>query len=201
MASSNVSIANRALQMLGADSIINLSEDNNKARALNVAFEPVRDAELERHRWRFSIKRVSLPAHADTPDSDYGRQFQLPNDYIRLIPGGDIVSMVDMSDYRTRSDALYSIEGKRLLTNLPAPLSIRYIAQITDAGMFNPAFAEAFAARLAETCCERITQSDAKRQLAWGYYREAIREAIRAKAIEAAPESVGDDTWIMARTM
>lgn len=199
MPASDVSICNRALQMLGAESILNLSEDNNRARALNVAYEPVRDAEFDRHRWRFSIKRVSLPAVAAAPDSDYARQFQVPNDFIRLIPGGDIVQLADLSDYRSGSSAMYSVEGDKILTDLGAPLSIRYIARITDASLFNPAFAEALAARLADACCERLTQSDSKKQLAWGYYKQAIREAITSNAIERAPASVADDTWVMAR--
>lgn len=201
MTISNVSIANRALQMLGADSIINLTEDSNKARALNIAFEPVRDAELERRRWRFSIKRSSLAALAAAPASDYARQFQLPNDYLRLIPGGALVSVADVSDFRSFTNALYSVEGDAVLTNLPAPLKIRYIARITDAGLFSPSFAEALAARLAHTCCERITQSDSKQQLAWGYYKQALREAAFANAIERPAESVGDDSWVIVRAM
>lgn len=199
MPASIISICNRALQILGADSIINLQEDNNRTRALNIAYEPVRDAELQRRRWRFSIKRVSLPALSATPDSDYARQFQLPNDYLRLIPGGDLRTLTDMSDYRSMGSALYSVEGMQLLTNLGAPLAIRYIARITDAAIYNASFAEALSARIAHACCERITQSDSKQQLAWGLYKQAIKEATLANAIEGAPESVADDTWVVAR--
>jgi hypothetical protein len=196
---SAVSICNRALQMLGADSIINLSEDSNKARALNIAYEPVRDAELHRRRWRFAIKRASIPASAVAPDSDFNRQFPVPNDFLRLVPGGDIRQLADMSDFRSGTSQMYSIEGGMILTDLPAPLAIRYIYRVTDPALFNPSFAEALSARLAHTCCERITQSDSKQQLAWGYYKQAIREAVVANAIEGAPESQADDTWVMAR--
>jgi hypothetical protein len=166
---------------------------------MNIAYEPVRDAELHRHRWRFSLKRTSIPASATTPDSDYARRFPVPNDFLRLVPGGDLRQMADMSDFRSGSSATYSLEGGAILTDLSAPLSIRYIARITDPAQFNASFAEALAARIAETCCERLTQSDSKKQLAWGYYKEAIREAIRANAIEGAPESQADDTWVLAR--
>lgn len=199
MPASTISICNRALQILGADSIINLQEDNNRTRALNIAYDSVRDAELQRRRWRFAIKRTSLPALSTAPDSDYARAFQLPNDYLRLIPGGDLRSLADMSDFRSTSSSLYSIEGLQILTDLSAPLSIRYLARITDAAIYNASFAEALAARIAHACCERITQSDSKQQLAWGVYKASIKEATLANAIEGAPESVADDTWVMSR--
>lgn len=199
MPASVVSICNRALQMLGAESIINLQEENNRARALNVAYEPVRDAELHRRRWRFSLKRASIPASATVPISDYARQFPVPNDFLRLVPGGDIRQLADLSDFRSGSSATYSLEGGQILTNLGAPLKIRYISRVTDPALFNASFAEALAARIAHTCCERITQSDSKQQLAWGYYKQAVKEASVANAIEGAPESVADDTWVLAR--
>jgi hypothetical protein len=199
MPASIVSICNRALQILGADSIINLQEDNNRSRALNIAYEPVRDAELHRRRWRFALKRASIPASASAPDSDYARQFPVPNDFLRLVPGGDIRQLADLSDFRSGSSTMYSLEGGMILTDLGAPLSIRYIARITDPAQFNASFAEALAARIAETICERITQSDSKKQDAKLTYSIAIREAVRANAIEGAPESQADDTWVMAR--
>jgi hypothetical protein len=201
MAASEVQIANLALQMLGAPSIISLTEDTLSAREMNLAFASVRDAELNRRRWRFSIVRTSLPALASTPDSDYAYQYQLPGNFIRLIEGGDIRAVVDLSDYRgSNGAALYQIEGRRLLTNLPAPLAIRYIARITDTGLFTPAFDMAFAASLALQTCEKITQATQKQAACDVLYRKAIREAASANALELASEPQGDDTWVMART-
>lgn len=196
---SEVSIGNGALIKLGADTIIALTDDNNRARTLNARYESVRDAELRRRRWRFSIKRTSLAALATTPDSDFAYAYQLPADFLRLIEGGDIVQLADLSDYRSGSSEMYSIENGTILTNLSAPLAIRYIAKITDPTLYDPAFAEAFSARLAFECCEKLTQSDSKKQLAWGDYKNSIKEAIAANAIEVASESVADDTWVMAR--
>lgn len=198
---SEVSICNRALQKLGADTIQALTDDTNRARALALAYEPVRDAELRRRRWRFAIKRVSLAALSSTPDSDYDYQYQVPNDYLRLIEGGDIAQTADMADYRGGASALYSVEGNKILTNLGAPLAIRYIARITDPALFDVAFAEAFAMRLAFECCERITQSDSKQALCKDAYKEALKEARQANALEVAAESIADDSWVLARAM
>lgn len=199
MAVSDISICNRALQKLGATAITSLDESNVKARVMKLAYEPVRRAELRRRRWKFSIKRVSLAALTEAPDSDYARQFQLPNGFLRLIEGGDITSAADLTDYRG-SAPLYSIEGGRLLTNLPAPLAIRYLADITDASLFDSAFVESFSARLALETCEAITESSSKKQDLMMDYRLSIKEASAANAFEKASESIADDSWIIART-
>jgi hypothetical protein len=200
VAASEVAICNAALVKLGADTIIALNENNTRARVMNLRYGPVRDAELHRRRWKFSIKRVSLPALLAAPQSDYDRKFQLPGDYLRLVEGGDIATAADLTDYRgSPGSALFSIEGQELLTNLGAPLNIRYIARITDTGLFNASFSEALSSRLAWECCEKITQSDSKRELAWRDYKEALREALRANAIETPPNSIADDSWLISR--
>jgi hypothetical protein len=200
MAASETQIANLALQLLGAPSIINLTYDTLSAREMNLAYASVRDAELNRRRWRFSIQRASLPALASTPTgNDYARQFQLPGDFIRLIEGEDISTTVDLSDYRGRVGAQYSIEGRRILSNLAAPLKIRYIARVTDTTLYTPSFDMAFAAKLAFQTCEKITQSTTKQESCRLSYKEAIRDAAIAQALELPSEASGDDTWVMAR--
>ena len=202
MAASDTHIANLALVKLGEGSILNLTEDSHKAREILRVYSTIRDAELNRRRWRFSITRESLPAMAAAPDSDYDYQYQLPGAFIRLIEGGDIRTLVDMSDYRSSNGAaLYSLEGRRILTNLAAPLAIRYIARIEDTTLFSPAFDEALASRIAYTCCFRITNSNTHQEACLRDYRIAVREAALANALEVASEPVADDTWVMARTM
>jgi hypothetical protein len=199
MAASDTQIANRALQKIGAGSILNLAEDSNSGRECNRAFASVRDAELNRRIWRFSVERVSLPALSATPDSDYAYQYQLPGDFIRLIPGGDIKTTVDLDDYRSGFGNQYSIEGRKIRTNLGAPLAIRYIRRVTDTTLFTPAFDEAFASRLAYEICERITQSTDKLDRCLRDYKMAIREAQTAQVLELPSEAIADDTWIMCR--
>jgi len=199
MSASAVSICQRALHILGAGTIISLADNNEKARVMNVAYEPVRDAELRRRRWRFSIKRASLAALGSTPDSDYLYEYQMPGDFLRLIEGADILATVDLGDYRGGNSQLYSLEGRVLRTNLPAPLSIRYLARISDVSLFDSAFCEALSARLAYECVERITESHAKEEACLRRYTLAIREAVQANAIENAPEVIADDSWVMAR--
>lgn len=197
---SAVEICNRALGKLGAETITSLADNTTNARALNTSYAIVRDAELRRRRWRFAIKRASLAALSTAPISGiYKLQFQLPSDCLRILDVSDSWPGSDTSDYRTSTTADYSLEGRTILTNIKAPLPLRYIAQITDTGLFDSAFVEAFAARLAWENCERITQSGSKRQLAMTEYKQAIREAVMANALENPPEYAADSSWMTAR--
>lgn len=197
--SSNVSIANAALIILGARLIISLEDDDPKATALNERFDAVRDAELRRHRWRFSIKRKALAADSETPISGFNYLFTLPSDCLRLLEIGDYHFGGTSSDYVTSSTAPYAIEGNQILTNLAAPLNVRYIRRVTDPGSFDSCFSESLAARLAYECCERITQSTSKREDCLQAYQMALREARTANALERPSEQMSDDTWLTAR--
>jgi hypothetical protein len=199
MAVSAVSICNRALQLLGDESIVSLTDDNNRARAMNLAYEPIRRRELQVRRWRFSISRASLPALADTPDSGYAYQYQLPNDFLRLIEGGDLLTSADLTDFRGGEESLFSIEGQAILTDIEAPLSIRYLRDVTDAASFHPAFVETLSVAIAIATCERLTGSASKLQELRDMYSAVVKDAARANALERASISMADDTWVIGR--
>src|SRR6266404_2036131 len=197
---SDIQIANRALQKLGAASITSFNDNSTAGRAMNLAYTIVRDAELRRRRWKFSITRANLAPLSTAPvNGIYNLQYQLPAQCLRILNVGDFSPGADTSDYRNRTVADYSIEGNLILTNIASPLSLRFIQQITDPGQFDSAFAEAFAARLAWETCEQITQSGEKRKLAMTEYKAAILEAAQANALEIPPDFKADDSWMLAR--
>lgn len=198
---SQVEICNDACTILGASTINSITDQSAQARALNAVWNLERDAELRKHRWKFAIVRAKLPALSSVPVSGpYTQQFQKPAGCLRILEIGDSYPAIDMSDYRsgpTTDD--YSIEGGMILSNLPAPLSIRYIVQIIDPTLFDSAFASAFAAKLAERTCFRITQSHEGEKIAVARYKQDILDAIRANALETTPTLPADDTWVAVR--
>lgn len=196
---SQVEIANRALTKLGAARIISFEDDNKQARAIKSMFEIVRDAELRAHLWSFTVKRVELPALTTTPGWGYDYEYQLPSDYLRLLQVNDIYPGPSMEDYRNQSVAEYVVEGRKILTNLVAPLKIRYCARIEDTTQWDAAFVEAFASRLAFELAEDLTQSTSKKESAKDDYKTAISSAIRADGIEQPPQDLPDDSWVLSR--
>lgn len=203
MGSSQTDIANSACTLLGAATINAITDPSNQAKALNAIWDSTRDSELRKHRWKFAIARAALPALASKPLSGpYNQQFELPADNLRVLEIGDSYPGSDLSDYRSgpTSDD-YSIEGGMVLSNLSAPLSIRYIRQIVDPTQWDASFANSLAAQLAYMSCFRITQSLGQQKACQDAYKQAILDAVRANALETTPTVPADDTWIMTRPL
>jgi len=196
---SQVEIANRALTKIGESRITSLADNVEAARTINQMWDTVRDAELRSHNWNFSIARVSLAALITVPAFRYAYEFELPSLCLKVIQVGEYYPGPSMSNYRNAPEAPYQIEGRKILTDYPAPLYVRYVASIDDTGLWDSSFTEAFASRLAAEACERITQSNTKKQTAEADYKRAISDALRADAIENPPDPLPDDSWVLSR--
>lgn len=196
---SAIEIANRALTKLGERRILAFTDDTKQARDVNSMFAVVRDAELRSSRWRFALARAQLPALSTAPAFGYERQFQLPNDCLKVLEVGFYSPGVDLSDYVQTDNSDYAVEGSVILSNLEAPLNLRYVKQVTDPTLFDALFVEAFACRLAAELAEPLTESGSKKETAWREYDRAKSEAIRANSIERPPHKAADDTWMLSR--
>ena len=205
---SKIECANRALSKLGEQRITDISSDIKSARAVNAAFNIVRDRELRAHGWSFAMKRAQLAASVDAPLYGFAYSYPMPADLLRIWELGEWYwSGPDQTDYRNGSSAPYSVEGRNILTSetrsatvgVPSPLNIRYIAQVDDTNQWDACFVEAFACKLAIECCSELTQSATKKSDLWGEYKVAVGEAQRVNAIELPPEYVADDSWLMSR--
>lgn len=202
MAASEVEICNLALSKLGhSTKLITLDDDDKAGRAMKLWYAPTRKAELRRRKWKFSIKRQSIAALISTPDHGFSYEYQLPTDNLRILEVGSFYVGPDMSDYRNGSTAIFQIENGKILTSLAAPLPIRYIKDETDTALFDPAFDDMLACRIAYEACEELTQSDTKKEMLERQYNKSLREAARANAIEADPESLPDNSWLLSRMM
>jgi hypothetical protein len=196
---SYVAVANIALIHMGQSPIISL-DDPYPATVMKARYESVRDAEIRRRRWRFSMARASLAADSVAPEaSPYSLRYPLPSDFLALVQVGDFYWGPDLSNYRLGSDAPYQLEGRYILTNMGAPLKIRYARRVTDPGLFDAAFVESYGARLAFETCEKITQSSTKKDEMRAVYALAIKEAATANALENPSESIQDGSWVIGR--
>jgi hypothetical protein len=188
--SSETEICNRALQKLGDGRIVSLTQDSANARSCNVAYAPIRDAELRAHPWSFSIKRAQLAALTSEPLFYFDNEFQLPSDFLRLLPRDRFDNLADLD---------WTIEGRVLRTNDAAPLDIRYVSIVTDPNEMDALFREVLSSKIAYELCEEITQSNTKKEGLRVDYIATIREARRINAIEKTAEDLPEDSWITAR--
>lgn len=188
---SQTDICNRALQKIGATRISSLNEASVNARALSTMYDSVRDSELRAHPWNFAIQRATLAADSSAPDWGRGAAFELPSDFLRILP-----------DYPETADNTrdWQIEGRKIYTNSSqGPLYLRYVARVTDTSLYDPLFVEALAARLALELCELLTQSNLKKAAAAQEYKTTIDVARKANAFDNAPVKPWDDEWVTIR--
>ena len=198
--SSETQIANRALTKIGAGRILSLLDDTNEGRTLNSMFAQVRDAELRRHRWKFALKRDSLLALVAAPAWGFLYQFPLPSDFLALVQVNDIYirpasKAVGPWQVERSSDG----SGQVILTDLTAPLKVRYVSRVDNAALFDPLFVECFACKLALESSDSIAKGIVDKDSLEKAYRFALTEAVRADAIEAPPDELPWGTWLESR--
>lgn len=192
---SQVEIVNNALVKLGAGRITSIDDDSKQAEVARAIWAMKRDAELAAYPWTFAMARAELPALADAPAFGWARAFQLPADFLALVEVGEFWVLYQSDEFTPA----FQIEGRTVLTDEASPLRVRYLKQITNAGLFPALFAEALSCRLAAEMAESLTQSASKRELAWAEHKQAIREARRRNAIEQPPQPIPESGWIRAR--
>lgn len=196
---SQTEIINRALFKLGGNPITSITDNSQAARVMSGLWDTVRKAELTKRYWNFALARSSLAALTTAPDWGFDYQYQLPVDFLKIVQVNDVFIAPGMQDYRNMDDSPYAIEGSVILTDFGAPLKIRYVKDITDAGLFDPLFCEVIASKLAYEACYAITQSLQGREQANADYKLAIKEAGLSNATAKPPQGTVDDSWMMGR--
>jgi hypothetical protein len=186
MSQSVIDVCNSALLRVGAATIVSLSDNSPEARACSVAYDSNRRDELRKHQWNFALARTVLAPDATAPAFDYDYQFTLPSDCVRVIRPPTY-------------DLDWVIEGRKILTNDSDTLYLRYIKDVEDVAQWDSAFYNVISAALAIDIVEKLTQSNAKKQLLMADYQQAVVLAKRVDAFEAGPEDSADDAWWVAR--
>lgn len=191
-APSVVGIWNRALQLLGASSVQNITDTTKNAQECAKCYDPIRQSVLSAHPWRFALS-ISDALPADDPVPAWGRanSFTLPDDFLNLAPDYPEDNTLEID---------FEIQEGRIYTDNDAPLYIRYIADVTDPARMPGYFRELLAHEMALAMCEAITQSNSKKQsLATVELPRAWSTARRANSRQVRPQEPPDDPFLLAR--
>lgn len=209
-----VAIFNRALTRLGDITITSFTQDTNIARTAQTIYEQCRDGLVADYPWTFAMARTLLPALAEVPAYQYAHKYQLPADCFRVWEVNGGWSAQDVYAWGWSGSNLpggvpagfdpfnitdYVIEGSQLLTNINAPLPLRYVRLVTDSTRFPPTFVSALVLRLAIESCVRVTGSDALVPGLEQEFRYTIARAKKADAIQRPPQKQRDAEWPSAR--
>lgn len=186
MPQTQIDCCNSALQRVGATTITSLTDNSPEARACVVAYDSNRRSELRKYNWNFAVTRVILTPDTVAPLFDYEYAFTLPTDCLRVLRPNDV-------------DLDWKIEGRKILSNDGATLNLRYVADVTNEALFDSTFYDVVSAALAVDLCERLTQSNTKKQLLMAEYKDLVNMARRVNAIETGPQVAPDDAWWTVR--
>lgn len=195
---SQISILNHALDLVAETAITDISAATEPAERLLAAWDDTRDAALRARWWNFSIERTTLPADASAPSWGYAYSYTMAGDVVRPVQV-DQYYYVDLSDLVGADTSPFAIEGRQILTDIPAPLKVRWIVNSKDIGEWDACFARVMACDLAERICPRMTGSETMVQRIAAQRRRALDEALRANAIELPPKKSADSSWMAAR--
>jgi hypothetical protein len=186
---SEVAVANLALQGVGrGDFLVTLTEDTQAARLVRHQLPYSRDAVLRAYPWNFAQARGALPADDATPAFEYTYQYSLPSDCLWMH------TLVDAD-----ADEKWCIEAGKILTNIGAPLNVKYTKRVTDLAASDPLFIQTLAAHIAASIAVPLTESSTKAESLWKVYQMKLREARAVDAQEGACESLPTGSWHDAR--
>lgn len=206
------SIANRALQLVGYKPIGSLQDNDRGARAINRAYLPTLESVLRENYWSFSIQRATLVAAVLKPSFGKANYFPLPSDFLMIAPPDQnpnyTFGAVPVPPVQPNSGLQYNDwqieqmgndQGLAIATNCPSPLQLRYVSNDIQENSFDSCFAEALAIRLAVEVCEELTQSNTKLQNLGQMYKDMMGTAKRRNAFEEQPVQPPVDSWILVR--
>jgi hypothetical protein len=196
---SQTAIVNHALDLLGETAINDISDATEPAERMLAAWDHTRDAALRGRWWRFAIERASLPADSSTPAWGFTTQYQIAGDVVRVIQVDQYWPAPVLSDYVGSDTSPYKIEGDKILTDITAPLKVRWIVNSVDVGLWDSLFARVMACDLAERLAPRLTGSETMLARINQQRAKAITEAVRVNALEQPPTMINDSSWIASR--
>lgn len=198
MPGNQTELYNVACAVLGIEGVQAYNESSDQAIAFNRVWGPVRRRVLADHPWNGCIKIKTLTAYSTDPidGSDWEKQFELPSDLLRVLSlnGKDNEPGSYAWEIGNHPDT-----NKRILLTDENTATIKYIADIDDVSLFEPALFTAVAHELARTVKKQFDLGTGEQQL---IVQEALNELGEAKAVdgtEGSPLFFTDTSLVDAR--
>ena len=158
MPSSETEVANEALTLLGETAITSLSENTDRARALDRLYVPTLDQALRAHDWNFARMRAILGRLTAVPAFGYAYMYQLPQDPLCLRVLQTNLTATEAWEIETYITADLTAQYRVIVTDATA-LEIRFIARVTSPTLWDPLFADALVHELARRAAYPITRN------------------------------------------
>src|SRR3990167_2465513 len=131
MPSSETEVTNEALTLLGETAITILTENTDRARAINRLYTPTLDQALRTHDWSFARMRANLGRLTAVPEFGYAHMYQLPQDPLCLRVLQTSLRADEAWEIETYLTTDATAQYRVILTDATA-LEIRYIARVAS---------------------------------------------------------------------
>jgi hypothetical protein len=188
---SPVSICSNALLMLGDNPISAFDEATDRARMAANLWPSVRDYVLRSHPWNCAVKRVVLAPMVDAPAFDFGAQFQLPSDFLRLLSVG-------LEGEKVRFK-LETIDSGRVILQDGSACYLRYIWRNENADTYDGMLIHALQASMRTVFSYGVTQSTSLEQLLHQVLQPILKQARAVDASEEDHDPLDDSPLLDAR--
>lgn len=178
MSTDQTKICNMALALVGSRSTIaNIQEQSKEAQALSVWYDPTREAVLRACHWDFARRQEALSLISSTNNSQavpppWVNEYMYPSDCIQmryLLPQfqsvpGMLPGMPTMPEYIGppvrfiigNDKDQWGNDRRIILTNQDQSIGV-YTKDVSNTGIFDPSFVEAFSFLLASRVCIQLT--------------------------------------------
>ena len=193
-----VDICNQAMDLLGAATITDLTQNSKEARLCNRNFGPVRDSVLRAHPWNIAIFRQELAKDSAAPAFGFSSQVTLPTDpfCLRVISFWNSNVNNDLAAYD--SNVMFKVEGRKVLSNEDT-CNIVYIGREEDTEQYDALLSSTIAHRLASDIGYAITGSNSVAQQMFSLYEQRLKEAKGVDSMEGFPEQPQADDFTNIR--
>lgn len=191
-------IANGALSLVGQGIILSLGDNTPAAKYCTLHMSPAVRETLAEGKWKSAKGKASLGQLTAAPAFGYSYQYQLPDDFVRMITFNDV-------DPDNLLRPLYDIQGKQLLTD-ETTAQIDYVKDLMMAGndisAAHPKLVQAMVLNLAAKLAWPMQQSRTLQENLEQRYVMALRKALSVDAKQTRnvlPNPAAESSWLRAR--
>ena len=176
MANSKFDICNKALVLVGANTITSFNQSTTESKVANNLYESTLENLLTRCRWRFASKQKQLSKNTTNPDARYESSYAMPNDAL-------VIHTVTVADDVIKYDRY----GQNLFTDTTSSDTViaDYTFQPSESD-FPPYFKQTLVFELASLFAGAIARND---QLSELYHKRSIAQLAIAKGLDAQAQT------------
>ena len=189
MSISKTALINKALTLVGAAPITNITDDTNNARVVSRVYDMTRQSLLTECCWNFACTRCTLSLSAATMPWEY-----IDENYVYVKPS-HILRIFDVSD----TNAVWREEGDYIVSDTQG-LGIKGTYDLDDPAKYSAAFVEALIDKLCADICYMILNSASKAE---GFIKKfedlSLPKALAENAQTGTQQVPKDDEWLGAK--